>query len=79
MKYELQGGVTLVAQSRSQIAHSMYEVSLSDEEEFETWLKETARRIKVQYGFNVRFDSATSFILDLEHYKLIRKLGGKKK
>tara|TARA_B100000212_G_scaffold338849_1_gene316125 strand:+ start:2230 stop:2484 length:255 start_codon:yes stop_codon:yes gene_type:complete len=79
MKYQIQGGVTLIAQSRKQIAYSMYEVSLSDEVEFETWMKETARRIKVQYGYLVRSDSATNFIIDLEHYKLIRKIGGKKK
>tara|TARA_B100001057_G_scaffold259109_1_gene259299 strand:+ start:152 stop:403 length:252 start_codon:yes stop_codon:yes gene_type:complete len=79
MIYQIQGGVRLVAQSRTQIAHAMYDISLAHEEDFESWLKQTARRIKVQFGHKVRYQSATDFILDLEKYKLITKLKGVKK
>ena len=79
MIYQIQGGVRLVAQSRTQIAHAMYDISLAHEDEFEEWLKQTARRIKVQFGHNVRYNTATAFITDLEKYKLITKLRGGKK
>ena len=73
IKLTVKGGGVLYGFDYNDIALGLYELSLAPSESFEDWMRKTAKRIDVQFGYPIRSDNSEEFVADLITFGLLTR------